>query len=65
MFEDISSLSSAIFISNKNTAITSMISTFENCINLNTITINGFDTRNLKSVSRLFYNTRIKFYCIK
>ena len=59
MFKDISSLSSPILILNKNSVITSMISTFENSINLNTIIINGFDTRNLKSVSRLFYNTRI------
>ena len=44
MFKNISSLISVELKSNKNVKITSMISTFEECSNLESFKINGFDT---------------------
>ena len=34
-----------------------MISSFENCINLNTFIIKGFNTSEVQSMHKLFYNT--------
>ena len=59
MFKDVTTLNSALLISNKNAEITSMKSTFENCVVLSSVTISGFNTKNIKSVSRLFSNTNI------
>jgi len=54
MFKDIGSLSSISLTSTKDAKITSMISTFENCYNLETINLNGFNTEEIKSMSKLF-----------
>ena len=56
MFQDISSLISVEFISNKNAVITSMISSFENSENLESFSIKGFNTDTVKSMHKLFYN---------
>ena len=44
---------------NKNCYITSMISTFENCINLNFFLLNGMNTNKVLSAKKLFYGTNI------
>ena len=60
MFKDVSSLKSVIMISYKDTSITSMISTFENCESLNDLTINGFNTDELLSMNKFLYKSKIK-----
>ena len=58
MFKDISTLKSVELISeNNNTIISSMESTFENCINLENFSIIGFDTSKIKSFKKTFYST--------
>ena len=57
MFKDVSSLKSINLTSTKNAKITSMISTFENCENLDFFHIDGFDTSEVKSMHKLFYKT--------
>ena len=52
-------------ISKKNAKITSMISSFENCANLNSFKINDFDTNEVKSISKLFYNTSLNILNIE
>ena len=59
MFKDVKALTSVVFISSKNAKILSMKSTFENCVNLYSVSISGFDTSSLISLNRLFYNTAI------
>ena len=59
MFKNIQQLTSVSMISTKNTKITSMISTFEACINLQSFDINGFDYTELKSMRKTFYKTNI------
>ena len=46
-------------ISNKDLEIYSMISAFENCENLEKIESKGVLTNNVKSLNKLFYNTKI------
>ena len=60
MFKDIQTLISINITSTKNAKITSMISTFENCENLNIFNINGFNTSEVKSMHKLFYKTSIQ-----
>jgi len=60
MFQNISSLISVEMISIKNCKILSMIGTFENCINLESFKIEGFNVENIKSLEKTFYNTKIK-----
>jgi surface protein len=62
MFKDVKDLISVEMNSDKNCKITSMISTFENCENLNKFSITGFDTRNLKSMKKFFYNSNINTF---
>ena len=59
MFKNIQQLTSVSMTSTKNTKITSMISTFEACINLQSFDINGFDYTELKSMRKTFYKTNI------
>ena len=61
MFKDISELISVEMTinDNKEIKIKSMISTFENCENLDTFTMEGFNINEMKSMSKLFYNTQI------
>ncbi len=59
MFKDVSLITSVEMTTNKNIKITSMISTFENCENLNDFSIQGFNTEEIKSLSKLFYNSNI------
>ena len=57
MFKDISSLTSVEMISDKNAKIISMNSAFENCRQLSTFTISGFNLVDLKSTHKLFYKS--------
>ena len=41
----------------KNCKISSMISTFENCTNLHSFKISGFNVENIKSMHNMFYNS--------
>ena len=61
MFKDIEFLEVVELISNSYNKIISMKSTFENCINLISVSIDGFNAEEIKSTSKLFYNTGIKF----
>ena len=57
IFKGISNLKSVEMTSTKDCEITSMISSFENCVKLEKITISGFKTTQLKSIKKIFYNT--------
>ena len=59
MFKDVTSLSSIILFSNKKAKIKSMVSTFENCQRLNDFTLTGFDTGDVKSMKKFFYNSGV------
>ena len=59
MFKDVSTLLSVKMISNKNAKILSVENAFENCENLEEISISGFDTNQIKSLKNLLYNTKI------
>ena len=59
MFKGVKSLISIEMKSTLNALILSMQSTFEDCINLEKIEVNGFSTNGLKSINKLFYNTKI------
>ena len=61
MFKDISTLISIEMISNKNASIISMMRTFENCINLQSFMIHGFNLEKIVSLEKLFFNTKIKY----
>ena len=60
MFKDIKDLISVEMTSEKDCQITSMISTFENCEDLEYFNLNGFKADKLKSMKKLFYKTSIK-----
>ena len=60
MFKNIESIETIKMSSNTNDKILSIKSAFENCINLMNISINGFNIEQIKSTSKLFYNTGIK-----
>ena len=62
MFKDVPSLISIEMISLNETKILSMISTFENCRNLEFFSITGFSANELKSMKKLFYNSAINEY---
>jgi len=62
MFKDIRNLLSVEMKSEKNIEIISMISTFENCENMNKFSIKGFNGEKIKSLHKLFYNNGIKTY---
>ena len=59
MFKDLYNLRYVEMISDKNCEIYSMISTFENCENLEKFENFGFNTIQVNSMKRLFYNTKI------
>ena len=61
IFKDRELLEKVELIPNSNNKIISMKSTFENCINLINVSINGFNTEEIKYTYKLFYNTGIKF----
>ena len=56
MFKDINTIFSVEMKSNKTTIISSLISTFENCFNLNSFSIKGFNTNEIISAKKLFFN---------
>ena len=58
IFKDISSLIEIDMISNKNLKIISMKNSFENCINLLSFDISGFNINEVKSIHKLFYKTK-------
>jgi surface protein len=57
MFKDVINLKSIKMISNNSCEINSMVGTFQNCENLEIIENNGFNTNNIKSMRKCFYNT--------
>ena len=57
MFKSLPALYSVIMLSEDDVQITSMISTFENCSNLNDLTITGYNTDNLVSMNKFLYMT--------
>jgi len=59
MFHNIDSLTSIEMNSNCSALILSMESTFQNCPNLEKISVNGFSTKGIKSIKKLFYNTSL------
>ena len=60
MFKNVYTLKSVEMISDKNLEIYSMISAFENCENLEKVVSKGIISNNVKSMKKLFYNTKIK-----
>ena len=60
MFKGVSSLKSVEMISSNNEKIVSMLSTFENCINFESILISGFSANELKTMKKSFYKTNLK-----
>ena len=62
MFKGVKDLISVEMKSENKCQILSMISTFEDCINLNTFNITGFVADNLKSMKKLFYKSSINDY---
>ena len=58
MFKDIKDIYSVEMNSEKQCELNSMISTFENSEKLTKFKINGFDTRQLSSIHKLFYNCK-------
>ena len=63
MFKDIQNIISVKMNSTENCKITSMISTFENCLNLITFYISGFKGDKLLSMQKLFFKSGLsKFY---
>jgi hypothetical protein len=59
MFKEIDSLISVEMYTSKNIQILSIASAFESCSNFNFFNMSGFDTSQIKSISKLFYNTEI------
>ena len=59
MFKDIKALKSIELISKAEAKILSMKNSFENCYSLESFYINGFNTENINSLNKLFYNTSL------
>ena len=60
MFQNIAELKSVhMNTTSKEGKITSMKSTFENCINFKSFIIDGLNTKTIESMSRLFYGTNL------
>ena len=57
MFEGVSTLMRVEMISTENMKIKRFESTFENCVNLLTFTMKGFDTSSATTMKRMFYGT--------
>ena len=57
MFKDVKDIVSIEMKSDKNCRISSMISTFENCNNLISFNIYGFDGSKIKSMHKMFYKS--------
>ena len=64
-FKNIPQLVKLEMVSHKNCKIKSMISTFEGCINLEYFSISGFETFQITSLNKLFYNTSLTILIIK
>ena len=62
MFKNIKDLISIEMKSEKNCQITSMVSTFENCNQLNEFKIDGFYVEQVKSTNKMFYNTSLSIF---
>ena len=56
IFNNIQNLISAEFISTTKAKILTLDGAFQNCSNLENVTINGFDTSEVKSMNKVFYN---------
>ena len=59
IFKNIESLYQVEMFSNTSDKIVSIISAFEGCQNLLNVTISGFNTEQVKSTHKLFYNSNI------
>ena len=59
MYQNISGLKRVYMNATKNGKITSMKSTFEYCKNIKWLIIDGFNTKKIESMNRLFYGTNI------
>ena len=59
MFKDVQSIVSVEMNSDNNCKIFSMISTFENCKSLVKVNITGFNTQELTSMKKIFYNSLV------
>ena len=59
MFKGVTNLITIQMKSKKQAKIFSLISTFEDCKSLNTITISGFNTSEVTSMKKLFYNSHL------
>ena len=59
MFKNINSLTTVNIISEKGAKLLSIISAFENCTNLEEVIINGIDTKEITTLHKTFYNTKI------
>ena len=59
MFKEIYNLIAVNMTSDSNAKIISMESTFDNCKTLEKFYISGFDTKNTKSMKKLFLNTQL------
>ena len=64
MFKNVKNLKSVDMYSNSSIKISSMISTFEKCELLNSFNIKGFDTKNITSLQKLFYNTSLSKFSL-
>ena len=62
MFKNVKDLLEIEMKSENNCSITSMISTFENCIQLKIFKIDGFNVEQVKSANKMFYNTSLFIY---
>ena len=61
MYQNILGLKSINMTSDKEAKITSMKSTFENCENIEKITISGFNTLEIESMSKIFLELIYQF----
>ena len=59
IFKNIETLYQVEMFSNTSDKIVSIISAFEGCQNLLNVSINGFNTEQIKSTHKLFYNSNI------
>jgi len=64
MYQNVLGLRSINMTSDKEAKITSMKSTFENCENVEKITISGFNTLEIESMSKIFYGTNLSIFDI-
>jgi hypothetical protein len=65
MFKNVTSIFSVEMNSDKGAKILSMISTFESCNSLESFSINGFNSKYLTSMRKVFYNSALSNIILK